>query len=209
MKIAIIGTGNVGATLGRLWAAAQHEIRFGTRDPSSSKVKDLLAAAGSNTGAGAIKDAVEGADLVVLATPWGAARDAVEAAGDLTGKVVVDCTNPLEGLEGLSIGHTTSAAEEIAGWAKGARVVKAFNTLGAQNFVNPRFGGQVASMFICGDDAAAKSTVGKLAEELGFDLVDAGPLASARLLEPLAMLWMRLAYAEGLGPGIAFKLLRR
>ncbi|NIM50921.1 MAG: NAD(P)-binding domain-containing protein [Gemmatimonadales bacterium] len=143
MKIAIIGTGNVGATLGKQWAA-QHEIRFGTRDPGSSKVKDLLA-----------------------------------------------------------------AAEEIAGWAKGARVVKAFNTLGAQNFLNPRFGGQVANMFICGDDVAAKSTVGKLVEELGFDLVDAGPLTSARLLEPLAMLWIRLAYAEGLGPEIAFKLLRR
>jgi predicted dinucleotide-binding enzyme len=91
----------------------------------------------------------------------------------------------------------------------GAKVVKAFNTTGAGNMANPRFGGEAASMFICGDDAAAKKTVASLAEALGFEAVDAGSLSQARLLEPLAMLWISMAYGFGRGPNIAFKLLRR
>ena len=97
----------------------------------------------------------------------------------------------------------------MARWAAGAKVVKAFNTIGAQHMANPRFGGQSASMFICGDDAAAKKTVATLAEALGFEPVDAGPLTQARLLEPLAMLWISMAYAYGHGANIAFRLLRR
>jgi len=147
---------------------------------------------------------------VVLATPWAAAREAVKAAGDLSGKILIDATNPLKpDLSGLALGHTTSAGEEVARWATGARVVKAFNTTGARNMADPRLGGQSASMFLCGDDAAAKKTVAGLAEALGFEPVDAGPLAQARLLEPLAMLWISMAYAFGHGPNIAFKLLRR
>ena len=123
---------------------------------------------------------------------------------------MIDATNPLRpDLSGLVLGHNTSAGEEVARWAEGAKVVKAFNTTGAQNMANPKFGGQRASMFICGDDAAAKKAVATLAEALGFEPVDAGPLAQARLLEPLAMFWISMAYAHGHGPNIAFKLLRR
>jgi predicted dinucleotide-binding enzyme len=113
------------------------------------------------------------------------------------------------GLQGLALGHTTSAAEAIAQWAQGARVVKAFNSTGANNMLDPNYGGQAASMLICGDDAAAKKVVLDLASELGFDAIDAGALSTARDLEPLAMLWIRLAYVQGLGRNIAFKLLRR
>ena len=91
----------------------------------------------------------------------------------------------------------------------GARVVKAFNTTGAGNMANPKFGTQAATMFICGDDESAKATVGKLAEELGFEAVDAGPLMAARYLEPLAMLWIHLALKMGWGTNFAFKILKR
>ena len=210
MNIGIIGAGNVGGNLGKLWAGKGHDILFGVRDPQSPKVQALLDAIGLKARAGSVAEAASLGEVVVHAVPWPAAQDAIQAAGDLTGKVLVDCTNPIApGFAGLSVGLTTSAAEEIAGWATGARVVKAFNTTGAQNFSNPQFGSQQASMFLCGDDAAAKSVVTGLGEEIGFDMVDTGPLSNARLLEPLAMLWIYLAYPHGMGPDIAFKLLRR
>jgi NADPH-dependent F420 reductase len=207
MKLAIIGTGNVGAGLGRLLAAEGHDVTFGVREPQSSKVASLLEQV-SGAVAVRVKDAIAGSDVIVLAVPWEAAEGIVKAA-DLDGKVLVDATNPIApGLE-LALGYDTSAAERIAGWAPGARVVKAFNTIGANNLENPRFGDENATMFVCGDDAGAKAVTSQLAEELGFEVVDAGGLASARLLEPVAMLWIRLALVEGWGRDIAFKLLRR
>ena len=123
---------------------------------------------------------------------------------------MIDCTNPLQpDLSGLSVGHTSSGAEAVARWAKGARVVKTLNSTGAGNMANPVYGGERATMFVCGDDAAAKTTAGELVSALGFDVVDAGPLAQARTLEPLAMLWISLAVHRGLGPNIAFRLMRR
>jgi NADPH-dependent F420 reductase len=210
MKIAIIGAGNVGSTLGKGWAGKGHAVVFGVRDPGNAKVQAAVKATGGAARAARVKEAAAEAEVVVLATPWGAAQDAISAAGNLSGKIVIDATNPLKpDLSGLAIGYTTSAGEEVARWAAGAKVVKAFNTTGAGNMANPRFGGESASMFICGDDAAAKKTVASLAEALGFQAVDAGPLSQARLLEPLAMLWISMAYAFGQGPNIAFRLLRR
>lgn len=207
MKVGIIGAGNVGGTLGRLWTARGHEVFFGVRDPFARP--PVSRGKAPTVRSGSVAQAAEFGDVVVLATPWGATRDAIQAAGSLSGKVVIDCTNPLaEDLAGLAIGHSTSAAEEVARWAPGAQVVKCFNTLGAQNFPDPLFGDQRASMFLCGDDRRAKDTVAALGVDLGFDMIDAGPLTRARLLEPLAMLWISLAYAQGLGPRIAFKLLR-
>ncbi|HEY7544107.1 MAG TPA: NADPH-dependent F420 reductase [Blastocatellia bacterium] len=208
MKIAIIGSGNVGGSLGRVWAAKGHEIAFGARDPNSEKAKALA----STTGAQVlnIADAARDAEVVVLATPWEATAQAIEQAGDLAGKIIIDCTNPLlSDLSGLSIGHTDSAGETVARLAKGARVVKAFNTTGAGNMLDPRYGDQAADMFICGDDEDAKRVVAGLAQEAGFEAVDAGPLSNARLLEPMAMLWIFLALKKGWGTNFAFKLLRR
>jgi 8-hydroxy-5-deazaflavin:NADPH oxidoreductase len=210
MRIAIIGAGNVGGTLGKSWAAKGHEVAFGVRRSNDTKVHALITATGKRARAASVKDAVAGAEVLVLATPWSATKAALHEAGDLRGKVVVDATNPLKADgSGLAIGHATSAGEQVAGWAPGARVVKAFNTIGAAHMADPRFGTQRASMFICGDDTDAKATVAQLAAELGFDPVDCGPLTQARLLEPLAMLWISMAYAYGAGPNIGFALLRK
>jgi predicted dinucleotide-binding enzyme len=148
--------------------------------------------------------------VVVLATPWNAAEEALRSAGPLNGKVVVDCTNPmLPGLAGLAIGTSESAAERLAAVVPDARVVKAFSTTGAANMAHPAYGEHRVTMFLCGDDAAARQVVAKLAEDLGMDPVDAGGLLVARYLEPLAMLWVHLAHKQGLGPDFVLQLLRR
>ena len=210
MKIAIIGSGHVGGTLGRRWAQRGHEIIFGLRDPNKNSTNELLKEIGPRARAASVAEAAAAANLIVLATPWQAAQNALAAAGNLAGKIVIDCTNPVkDDLTGLSIGLTTSAAEQVSLWAKGAAVVKAFNMTGSGNMVQPQFGADRATMFICGDDTQAKQAAGGLAAELGFDVVDAGGLIAARYLEPLAMLWIHLAYSVGLGPNIAFRLIRR
>lgn len=210
MNIAILGAGNVGGALGKGWAAKGHSIYYGVPDPQSEKVQALLKSIGKNVRAGSVHDAAASAQIIVLATPWPVTHDAVLAAGKLNAKIIIDCTNPLEpDLSGLAIGHNTSAAEQIALLAVGAHVVKAFNTTGAGNMANTHYGNNEVTMCIAGDDTAAKSTVAKLAQDLGFEAIDAGPLKNARLLEPFAMLWIYLAIKQGLGANIAFKLLRR
>ena len=213
MNIGIIGAGNVGGTLGKGWAAVGHKIKFGVRTPADEKVTALLKSCGAGASAGLLNEAASFGEVVVLTTPWDGAKSAIESAGNLAGKILIDCTNPVPMganlMSGLSLGHTTSAAEEVAKWAKGAKVVKAFNTTGAGNMANPRFGNDKAVMFVAGDDTNAKRTVIQLSNELGFETVDAGPLTQARLLEPVAMLWISLAYAQGLGSNFAFKLVRR
>ncbi len=209
MRIAIIGAGNVGATLGKLWAARDHRIVFGVRDPGAEKVRALLDEIGPNARASSPAEAVASADTVILAVPWGAAEEVVRGLGDLGGKILVDATNPIAPGFELAVGHTTSAAELIAGWAEGGRVVKAFNTLGYEHLANPTFGGHALNMFICGDDDDAKAAIAGLAESLGFEVVDVGALRNAGLLEALALLWIRLALVEGAGRDIAFKLISR
>lgn len=208
MRIAVIGIGMVGGTLGRRWAQAGHEVMFGVREPSSEKVGQLLAEAGANARAGSVAEAAAFGEVVVLATPWSGTEDAIRQAGDLSGKIVLDCTNPLApDMSGL-VGDR-SAAEQAASWARGAKVVKIFNSTGFKNMDDPQYGDDRVTMFYCGDDAEAKKVAAGLAGELGFEPVDAGPLAEARSLEYLALLWIHLAYVQKLGPGIAFKLIRR
>ncbi len=210
MKIGIIGAGRVGGTLGKAWARLGHEVMFGVRDPGSEKVQGLLKEAGPAARAGSIAEAAAFGEVVVLAVPWAAAQDAARAAGDLRGKILIDVTNTLtRKVPALALGPETSSAEEIARRAVGAKVVKAFNTIGAVTMANPKYGTLRADTYICGDDEAAKATVTGLAKELGFDVVDVGPLTSARLVEALTGLWAVLAFDRGLGPSIAFKLLRR
>jgi NADPH-dependent F420 reductase len=208
VKIGIIGTGSMGKGLGFIWAQKNHEIMFGSRDPVNAE--KLATTSGPNISGGTYNDAAQFADIVVLAVPWSAVKETIQILGDLNEKIIIDCTNAVAPhLGGLLLGHTTSAAERIAEWAKGAKIIKAFNSLGAENLTKLQFGSQNASTFICGDDLGAKSIVRKLGEELDFDVVDAGPLENARLIEPLAMLWINLAYKQGMGTDIAFKLLRR
>jgi len=209
MRIGIIGAGNVGGTLGSRWAKAGHEVAFGSREPDSDKMKQLVASAGPTARAATPQVAAQTAEVVVLSVPWKAAKEAIESLGDVSGKVVIDALNPLlPDLSGLALGTTTSAAEQVAAWAPRARVVKCFNTVGYNIMANPAFGADKPVMFYCGDDASAKQTVKQLAEELAFDPVDAGPLRQARLLEPFALLWISLAFG-GHGRDIAFRLLHR
>lgn len=209
MKIAVIGTGNVGRALGTNWAKKGHQVIFGSRDPHSEKVGEILAAAGSNVSAAGLAEAGAAAEVIVLATPWNTNQQVIEALGDVAGKIIVDATNPIGPGFQLALGTTTSGAEQLAGWAQGAQIVKAFNTTGWETMADPMYQGEPATMFICGDDAEAKTVVSGLAADLGFDVADTGPLSTARYLEPLAMVWIHLAIVQKQGRQIAFKIVKR
>ena len=210
MKIGILGAGNVGAALARVWIAKGHEVMFGVPDLKGERVQKALADLGGKGRASHNAEAAKFGEVVAIAVPWPAAKQAIANCGNLAGKILVDCLNPLApDLKGLTVGGNTSAAEEVALWAASALVVKAFNTIGAGNFGHAEFSGQRADGFYCGDNSAAKSTVKRLIEDAGLNPVDVGPLRNARLLEPLAMLWIDLAVNQCWGPNHAFKLLRR
>ena len=210
MRIGIIGAGAVGSTLARAWANTGHQVALATRNPDEPKLATLALSIGPNASAGAVPKAVEHSEVVVLATPWIAVRDMPGVPVDWSGKILIDCTNPLRpDFQWLEDDYQESGAERIAAWAEGASVFKTLNHTGYNNMANPVYPDGRAVMFVCGDDAAAKPTVLQLVAELGFDAVDAGGLKVARLLEPLAMLWIQLAMGQGLGPEIAFALLRR
>ena len=209
MNIGIIGSGNVGGALGTRWAQKGHRVVFGSRDPQGNDMKQLVAGAGQNARAATLAEAAA-SDLLLLAMPWPVVKDLVASLGDLTNKILVDATNPLlPDLSGLVLGTTTSAGEQVAGWARGAKVVKAFNIVGSNIMADTSFNGEKPVMFYCGDDAAAKKAVHQLAEDIGFDPQDAGPLKQARLLEPFALLWISLAFQQGWGREFAFRVLRR
>lgn len=207
-RIAILGSGNVGRALARGWSAHGHAVTFGARDPQAARSQK--AARETQSRLASIADAAAGAEVVVLAVPWSGVDATLTACGDLQGRILVDCTNPLASdLSGLALGTTSSAGEQVAARARGARVVKAFNTTGAANMENPRFDGRGLAMLIAGDDLDAKETVMQLAADLGFTPVDFGPLDGARYLEPLAMVWIRLAYQCGLGTDFGIDVVRR
>lgn len=213
MKIAIIGAGNVGGTLGTAWAQkAGHEILFGVRNPAAEKAQALVAKLGSKARAATPAEAAASADFIVLTTPWPQAEAAVRSLGNVSGKIVLDATNPLamgpDGL-GLEIGHSISAGEKVQGWSAGASVFKTLNTTGFGNMAEPVYHGVKSVMFVAGDDAANKPKVIDLVASLGFDVIDAGPLRNARLLEAHAMLWIELALKRGLGRDWAFARLKR
>jgi predicted dinucleotide-binding enzyme len=155
-------------------------------------------------------DTAQWADVVVLAVPFGALDEVVHSLGSaLDGKTLVDVTNALGPQMKLAVGFTTSGAEELQKKAPKARVVKAFNTVFAQHMDTGRVGDQRLTAFVASDDAAAKSDTMEMARGIGFDAVDAGPLESARLLEPLALLNIRLGYMLGMGTGIGFELVHQ
>jgi predicted dinucleotide-binding enzyme len=212
MRIAIIGAGSVGSALGAAWNKAGHQITFGVRDPASAKVKEAVSAIGGKTTATTNALASSTSEVILLATPWEGTRAAIESCGSLANKIVIDATNPLRmgpaGLE-LAIGLDTSGAEQVAGWAKGASVFKAFNQTGAPNMADPVYGEGRPVMFVAGDDAAKKPIVLGLVKDAGFEAADAGGLAVSRLLEPLAMLWIHLALNQKWGTNFAWGVLRR
>lgn len=209
MRIAIIGAGNVGQALGAGWAKKNHQVVFGVRDPNSDKTKAALKASSGAT-ADTVANAIKRCEVVLLAIPFDATQALLAGAGNLTGKIILDATNPLQkDLSGLTIGHDTSAGEKIAEWAPTAKVVKIFNTTGANNMANPLYQNEPIPMLYAGDDATAKSIAAQLATDAGMAPVHAGPLRNSRLLEPYAMLWIYLAYRGGFGREFAFTLARR
>jgi NADPH-dependent F420 reductase len=202
-RIAVLGAGNVGGALARLWSEAGHAVSVAVREGSAAKQ-----IAGVHTGPA--KEIAGSAEVVVLAVPWASAEEALASCGDVSGKVVIDCTNPvMPALEGLEFGTTTSAAEKLQKFAPRARVVKAFNTIGAPLLGNAIFNGLQADGFYCSDDEAAKAAVVPLIEAAGLRPFDAGPLRNARSLEAMAMLWIDLAVKRGRGPTFGFRTLER
>lgn len=206
MKIAIIGHGNVGGALAKRLSGLGHKVMIGVRRLNDEKAAALV---DENTELGGIHEAAAWADAIVLAVPFAAVPDVMEAAGSLKDKVLLDATNPLLGLDALKLGTTTSGAEHVQELAVGAKVAKVFNMTGSGNMADPSYPEGKPTMFFCGDDVIAKDVARNLAEELGFEPVDAGPLTQSRVLEPLALLWVTLAYKQDLGPNIAFRLMKR
>jgi predicted dinucleotide-binding enzyme len=206
MKIAIIGAGNVGTALGNAWTKRGHEIVFGVRDPASAKARSL-AKQFPNAHLLLNGAAVQKAEFIVLATSWQSTEEAVRTCGDLQGKTIIDCTNPLKpDFRSLEIGFSTSGAEIIAEWAHGADVFKAMNQIGAKLMDTPSFGGTIKPvMFVCGE-GVQKALVILLIDQLGFTVVDAGDLKTARLLEPYGMLWIHLALTQKVPGDFAFAL---
>ena len=200
MKVAIIGSGNMGSALATRIAQAGHSVVITGRN--ADKGRDLARKVGATFRE---KAAADGADVVVLATAYADAVAALKGAGDLDGKVVIDISNPLTpDYTGLAIGHDTSAAEEIQKAFPAAKVVKAFNTVFAQVLADgPKLAGVSVPVFFAGDDAAAKERAKALIESLDFAAVDAGPLRNARYLEPVAGLNIYFGYGAGRGTAIA------
>jgi 8-hydroxy-5-deazaflavin:NADPH oxidoreductase len=188
-KVAIIGDGNVGSALKRGFEKAGREVRAVGKEP------------------GAVRGAAAWGEVVVLAVPFPAVDAALHEMGDaVSGKVLVDATNALTPDYQLAVGHTTSGAEEIQKKAPKAKVVKAFNTVFAQNMDSGQVKGEKLSLLVAGDDAAAKQQVLALGRDVGFDAIDAGPLQNARWLETLGYLNIQLGYMLKMGTDIGFKL---
>jgi predicted dinucleotide-binding enzyme len=204
MRIAIIGAGNVGSALGRVWLDGGEDVIFGVPDPADPKYRSL-----PQDRLHRPPDAAQNAEIIVLAIPWQATEAAVRGLGELAGKILIDCTNPLrmgpDGLE-LALGHNTSGGEHVAAWARGAAVFKTLNQTGAENMASARLYPLRPVMFVAGDDDTRKRVVLSLVEKLGFEPVDAGPLRIARLLEPYGMLWIDQALNRGRGRSFAFAL---
>lgn len=213
MKIGVLGSGDVGRTLGGGFASLGHQVMLGTREPNAEKVKAWVAQAGSGARVGTFSDAASFAELAVVATRWSGTENALELAGprNLTGKVVIDATNPLDGKmpPGLAVGHQDSGGEQVQRWLPQSRVVKAFNIVGHAHMVKPSFPGGPPDMLICGNDSQAKRVVGDLIVALGWPpAIDLGGIEIARYLEPFAMVWVAYGFATN-GWNHAFKLLRK
>jgi 8-hydroxy-5-deazaflavin:NADPH oxidoreductase len=209
MKIGIIGTGNMGSGLGKIWAQNGHQIMFSySRD--RSKLEKIAQSIGSDASVGTPAEAVKFAEIVVLAVPYAAVADALQAAGPFEGKILFSIVNALQpDMSGMAVGTTTSAAEEIAKLAANARVVEALPVFAEViNSESRRFYTQQATVFYTGDDPQAKQIVADLLREIDVEPIDAGSLQNSRYVEPAMMLLIQLAYVQQLGQ-VGFKLLRR
>lgn len=204
MKIFVIGTGNVGSTLAKRLRDLGHEVLLNNESgevPESFSKSDLTLD---------VSGGVAASEIIIFAVPFDALQGIINKVENWENKVIIDATNPLASdLRSMSVGNTISGAEKVAEWTNSKKVVKAFNTTGWENMLDPRFGNDNATMFAAGDDPEAKSLVLDLIKDLGFDPFDSGQLFMSRFLEPMSMVWIQPARIEGKGPGFAFKIIRR
>ncbi len=213
-KIGVIGSGDVGRVLAAGFASRGHEVTLGTREPDSDKLAAWKKGAGAKVRLASFEDAARTGEIVVLATAWAGTQNALHLAGEKSfqGKILIDVTNPLDFSQGmpprLALGHTDSGGEQVQRWLPGARVVKAWNTVGNAHMIHPQFPGGPPDMFICGNDAEAKARVTKILGDFGWPVIDVGGIEGARLLEPLCILWVQYGAATGTW-NHAFKLLRK
>jgi len=208
MNIALIGTGDMGGALA-LAFSRNHHVTVTASHPGSESARQVIGASGGRIREASRGEAVARADVVVLAVPWTAVDQALEG-GLPDGKILLVVSLPWVGDgEPLAIGTTSSGAEYVATKVPGTRVVQAFNTVASTTVEAPAAHGTPATVIVSGDDKDAREVVAGLARELGFDVVDAGPLASARYTEPMGLLWAALAYDGGYGEDVAFRVLRR
>lgn len=206
MKIGILGSGLMGGTLGRLWAACGHDVTFAYSRDDGSREKMAQDAGGKS---GTVEEAVRGADAVLLAVHWSRTNDVLDQAGDLSGMTVLNCCVPLdEANENLVVGMTISGAEELARLRPRAHWVSCFNTNPSESFepVFRRKGQTPAPQVLtCTDHAGARSVAGDLIRDIGFDPLDCGPLRNARFIEPFALATVELAYIQPGGPALTYR----
>jgi len=211
MRVGILGSGLMGGKLGSLFARASHEVVF-SYARRQEKLQKLAKDAGRNARAGTPREAAQDADAVLLAVHWSRVEDVLRQAGDLSGKVVLTCSLPMDaGNTGLVIGHTSSGAEELARKVPKAKIVCAFNTVPSEVLFGVYAARRKAnrpSLVYCGDDASGKAAAAELIRDVGFTPVDAGPLRIARYTEPFALLMGQLAYEGSDGPELAYRFER-
>ena len=211
MRIGILGSGLMGAKLGTIFARAGHDVVF-SYARTRKKLEKLAREAGERARAGTPREAAEDADALLLAVHWSRVDDVLGQAGDLSGKVVLTCSLPMnEDDTALVIAHTSSGAEALARRIPKARVVSAFNTVPSEVlfgvFERKRRKGR-PSLVYCGDDAKSKRIAAGLIRDAGFDPIDVGPLSTARYSEPFALLVARIAYEGKGGPEVAYRFVR-
>ncbi len=211
MRIGILGSGLMGGKLGTIFASAGHEVMFSYAH-HQAKLKELARDAGGNAQAGTPREAVLDTDVVLLAVHWSRIDDVLKQAGDLSGKVIVTCSLPMNAQNTeLVLGRTTSAAEELAEKVPKARVVCAFNTVPSEvlfDVFEAKRKASKPSLVYCGDDERSKGVAAELIREVGFEPVDVGPLRIARYTEPFALLIGHLAYEGTKGPELAYRFVR-
>ena len=214
MKIGIIGSGDVGRKLADGFIELGHHVKIGSRDPNQSKITDWINKHDKEkASSGTFAETASFGELVVLATLWEGTADAIQLSNskNLTNKIVIDVTNPLEFSKGtpptLAVGHTDSGGETVQRMLPDSKVVKAFNIVGNPHMVHPDFPDGRPTMFICGNDEASKKIVtDDILSKFGWETIDIGGIEGSRVLEPLALLWILQYFKTGNGSH-AFKLL--
>jgi predicted dinucleotide-binding enzyme len=211
MRIGILGSGLMGGKLGTIFARAGHEVIF-SYARSDGKLKRLARDAKGQARAGTPREAAQEADAVLLAVHWSRIEDVLKQAGDLSGKLILTCSLPMDaGDTKLIVANTSSGAEELAKKVPKAHVVCAFNTVPSEvlfGVYKNRAKAAKPSLVYCGDDARSKGIAAQLIRDTGFDPVDAGPLRIARYTEPFALLVAQLAYEGEGGPELAYRFAR-